>query len=83
MGDNEGSAAKNQLDDRGTTEAEGRVLLNRLRDEGFGGSDEELALALGRPVDEVQELTSGAAPADDDIIIKARGLADERGIEIE
>jgi len=78
MGDNEG----NQVDDRGTTEAEGRALLTKLRDAGFEGSDEKLALALGRPVEEVQGLTAAARPVDDDIIIKARGLAQERGIDV-
>lgn len=58
-------------------------LLMRLRDAGFDGSDEKLALALGRPVEEVQGLLGDAKPADDDIIIKARGIAQERGIEIE
>jgi len=81
MGDNESAARA--VDDKGTSQSQGRELLKRLRDAGFGGSDEQLALALGRPVDEVQELTEGTKPADDDIIIKARGIAQERGIEIE
>ncbi|HEY8185546.1 MAG TPA: hypothetical protein VIF64_05730 [Pyrinomonadaceae bacterium] len=79
MGDNEGT---DQVDDRGTTEAEGRALLTKLRDAGFEGSDEKLALALGRPVEEVQGLTAATRPVDDDIIIKARGLAEERGIDV-
>lgn len=83
MGDSERPDAANQVDDRGTSEAEGRALLKRLRDDGFEGSDEKLALALGRPVEEVQGLMDDTEPADDDIIIKARGIANERGIEIE
>jgi hypothetical protein len=81
MGDNENSA--NQVDDQGTSEAEGRELLKRLRDGGFEGSDEKLATALGRPVEEVQGWTGGKEPVDDDVIMKARGIATERGIEIE
>ncbi len=73
----------NQIDDQGTNETEGQALLKRLRDAGFNGSDEQLALALGRPVEEVQGWTGGAEPVDDDVIMKARGIAKEREIEIE
>ena len=72
------------VDDRGTTEAGGREILKRLRDEGFEADDEKLAVALGRPVEEVQGWTAGGdEPVDDDIIMKARGIARERGIELE
>jgi hypothetical protein len=81
MVDNQNSG--HEVDDQGTTEAEGRALLKKLRDVGFDGSDANLALALGRPVEEVQSWTGGAGPVDDDVVIKARGIADERGIEIE
>ena len=79
MGDNE----KNLVDDHGTSEGEGRALLKRLLDDGFDGSDEKLALALGRPVEEVQGWTGGSEAVDDDVVMKARGIAKERGIEIE
>ena len=72
-----------EVDDRGTTQTEGRALLKRLRDSGFEGSDEKLAVALGRPVEEIQGWTGGAETVDDDVIMKARGIATERGIEIE
>ena len=83
MGDHELQGATNQVDDQGTSEAEGRALLKRLRDAGFEGSNEKLSLALGRPVEEVQGWTGGAEPVDDDVVMKARGIAKERGIEIE
>ena len=73
----------NALDDRGTDNAAGLALLKRLRDEGFDSDDEELAVALGRPVEEVQSWMRGEGQLDDDIIIKARGIAQERGIEVE
>lgn len=82
MGDNEQNSA-NQVDDLGTSESEGRDLVKRLRDEGFEGSDEKLAVALGRPVEEVQGLTDGSAAIDDDVVMKARGIAAQRGITIE
>ena len=73
------------VDDRGTGEAGGRDILRQLRDEGFESDDEKLAVALGRPVEVVQGWTAGGddEPVDDDIIMKARGIAKERGIELE
>ena len=71
------------VDDRGTNQSEGRALLKKLRDTGFDASDEQLAVALGRPVEEVQGWTGAAEPVDDDVIMKARGIAEQRGLEIE
>jgi hypothetical protein len=71
------------VDDRGTNQSEGRAMLKRLRDNGFDSSDEKLAVALGRPVEEVEAWTGGAEAVDDDVVMKARGIAKERGIEIE
>jgi hypothetical protein len=71
------------VDDRGTSEAGGREILRQLRDQGFEADDEKLAIALGRPVEEVQGwMTGGDEPVDDDIIMKARGIAKERNIEV-
>lgn len=74
---------ENAVDDRGTNQTEGRALLKRLRDNGFDESDEKLALALGRPVEQVEAWTNGAEIVDDDVIMKARGIAQDRNIEIE
>ena len=71
------------VDDRGTSEGEGRELLIRLRDEAFAGNDEKFAIALGRPIDEVTGMLSRGAAVDDEVVMKARGIAKERGIEIE
>jgi hypothetical protein len=71
------------VDDRGTDQEEGRAILKRLRDNGFEASDEKLAVALGRPIEEVQAWTGGTETVDDDVIMKARGIAKERGITIE
>jgi hypothetical protein len=73
----------NPLDDRGTDAAGGLELLRRLRDNGFESDDEKFAVALGRPVAEVAAWMAGSEPPDDDVIMKARGIAQERGIEIE
>lgn len=74
---------KDAVDDKGTNQTEGRAILKKLRDQGFDSSDEKLAVALGRPVEEVESWTGGAEPVDDDVIMKARGIAQERGINLE
>lgn len=78
-----GKISNQAVDDRGTNETEGRAIIKRLRDRGFEGSDEKLAVALGRPIEEVEGWTGGAEPVDDDVIMKVRGIAKERGIEVE
>jgi hypothetical protein len=77
------TASAEAVDDRGTNQSEGRALLKKLRDNGFDSSDEKLAIALGRPVEEVEAWTGGTEAVDDDVVMKARGIAKERGIEIE
>lgn len=79
----DGNETGNALDDRGTDNEGGLALLKRLRDGGFDSDDERLAVALGRPLEEVEAWMQGTEPPDDDIIMKARGIARERGIEIE
>jgi len=69
------------LDDRGLDAAGGLALLKRLR--AAFDSDERFAVALGRPLEEIEAWMQGTEPPDDDIIMKARGIARERGIEIE
>lgn len=83
MGESTEKQSEQAVDDRGTNQTEGRALLKRLRDNGFESSDEKLAVALGRPIEEVEAWMSGAEPVDDDVVMKARGIAKERAIEIE
>ena len=53
-------------------------LLHRLKREVFDGSDEQLALALGRPESEIlMWFTKGEKP-DEDAQEKIRGLAQQR-----
>jgi hypothetical protein len=80
---NEPQGARQALDSEGLDETGGLALLRRLRDQGFEADDLKLSVALGRPVEEVQAWMGGGEPPDDDIIMKARGIARERGIEIE
>ena len=80
------NSAEGAVDDRGTSQSQGREILKSLRDQGFEASDEKLAVALGRPVEEVAAWTGGGGEGeqvDDDVIMKARGIAKERGLTIE
>lgn len=74
---------ENPLDDRGTDMQGGVEILRRLRDQGFEGDDEKFAVALGRPAEVIAGIMRGDEAPDDDIIMKARGIAKERGIEVE
>ena len=71
------------IDDRGTDQSEAVQILTRIKDEAFDSSDEKLALALGRPVDEIQAWMKGEQIIDSDVLMKARALALERDIRIQ
>lgn len=71
------------FDDRGTDQFDALRILRNLRDRAFESSNEKLALALGRPAEEIETLSRGTAVIDDDLVMKARRIARERGIEIE
>jgi hypothetical protein len=71
------------VDDRGTGQHEAAKILLNLRNRGFEASDEKLSLALGRPLAEVTGWTTGRELIDDDVVMKARGIAMHRGIHVE
>ena len=71
------------VDDRGTGQAEAAQILRNLRDRGFEASDEKLAVALGRPIEEVTAWNAGQEMIDDDVVMKARGIALHRGVHVE
>lgn len=76
--------AKNEaVDDRGTDQAAAAQILRTLRDKAFYFDNEKLAQALGRPTEEIEAWTEGTGTIDDDVVMKARGIAIQRGIEIE
>lgn len=53
-------------------------LLTKLRNEVFEGSDMLLSVALGRPLEEVENWQRGTEEIDEDGEMKIRGLAQER-----
>lgn len=60
-----------------------RNVLSELREKAFNGSTEELAVALGRPVEEIEAAVEGTEPLDEDLEMKALELADHRGVAVE
>ena len=72
-----------QVDDKGTDQEQARQILTALRDRGFDGDNERLAVALGRSVEQIENLINGSETIDDDVVMKARGIALNRGIEVE
>lgn len=72
-----------QVDDKGTDQEEARAIITNLCDQAFEGDADKLAVALGRSTAHVQAVLSGAEPADDDLVMKARGIAINRNAEVE
>jgi hypothetical protein len=77
------NATKETVDDRGTGQAEAKVLLEKMYADGFESDIDKLSLALGRSVEELNEMLAGRMPIDDDLVMKMRGIAINRGIDIE
>ncbi|HEY0729432.1 MAG TPA: hypothetical protein VGD38_15235 [Pyrinomonadaceae bacterium] len=69
-----------QVDDKGTDQEEARRMLTALRDRGFDGDNEQVATALGRSIEQVQGWIDGTETIDDDVVMKAKGIALNRGI---
>ena len=70
------------VDDQGTDEEQARQMLLNLCDRGFGGDAGEASLALGRTTEELKQILNGQMHIDDDLVIKIRGIADMRSINI-
>jgi len=78
-----GRPTDNVVDDQGTTQEEAAQILCNLKERGFDSSDEKLAIALGRTAEEIKAFSSGREIIDDDVIMKARGIAMHRGIRVD
>jgi hypothetical protein len=72
-----------EVDDKGTDQAQAKDIIRNLRDRGFDADDDKLAVALGRSTEQVQAVLDGSEPVDDDLVMKARGIALNRGVEVE
>ena len=76
------SADDNVTDLSQTSPEESREMLQAFCENGFDGSIEATALALGRDDDEIEELLTGEYEVDDDLLMKIRGIAQQRHIDI-
>ena len=72
-----------QVDDKGTDQTGAKEIIRNLCDRAFEADADKLALALGRSTEHVQAVLGGSEPADDDLVMKARGIAINRGVEVE
>jgi len=72
-----------KVDDKGTGQDEAQHMIEALRDQGFDGDNEKLAKALGRSIEQVDAMIRGTETIDDDVVMKARGIALNRGFQIE
>jgi hypothetical protein len=72
-----------EVDDKGTDQEAAKAILETLRNEGFDGDDAQLAIALGRSTKQLASMIKGAETIDDDVVMKARGIALNRNIEID
>ena len=72
-----------EVDDKGTDQETAQHMLAALRDQGFDSDNGKLAKALGRTIEQVDGMITGAETIDDDVVMKARGIALNRGIKIE
>jgi hypothetical protein len=73
----------NIVDDRGTDQDQAQEILRAFCDNGFDGDDEKAGLVLGRPPSEIREMLDGDLDIDDDLAMKVRGIAEERGIALQ
>jgi hypothetical protein len=72
-----------KFDSDGTTAGTAAQMMQKLLNDGFERDVKLLAISLGRSQEEVEHALSGNAEAfDDDLVIKMRGIAKERGIEL-
>ena len=77
------NTSENIVDNKGTTQTEARNLLANFCRDGFKDDLDEAGLVLGRPREELEDHIYGDKDIDDDLIMKIRGIAQERGLEIE
>ena len=75
-------AKEHIVDEKGSGQEKAWTQLNDLLFHGFNGRVDELAIALGRTEDEIQELLRKGGVVDDDLAMKIRGIAKERNVEI-
>ena len=76
-------AVEQSIDDRGNNQERGREILKNFIDRGFNGNLEAAGTALGWPTDKLRQHADGELTLDDDLVMKMRGIANERDFTIE
>lgn len=75
------SLQTNSVDDLGTNQEQARKELKDLCEFWFDGSAANAAIALGREESEISALLLGTEDLDDDLVMKIRGLKQQRDEE--
>ena len=75
-----GTASSN---DKHSEQMNARHLLHSFCENGFDGSINACALVLGRDAAELGDMLHEGAVIDEDLVMKVRGIAEERGIDLE
>ena len=73
----------NFVDDRATNQDKAREMLRMFIDNGFAGDLNETAMVLGRREEDLSGFLEGREDIDDDLAMKMRGIARNRGFVIE
>lgn len=76
-------AKANKIDDQGTTQDEARELLQNLLTNGFDDEIDLLSQALGRPSEEILDAIQGNEQIDEDLLMKVRGIIEERNLKVD
>ena len=58
-------------------------LLTQFCKESCSGNVERAGLVLGRPPEELEKMMSGELEVDEDLVMKIRGIAQERNLDIQ
>lgn len=66
------------IDEKGTGQEAARQEIRQFCDRHFGGDVSGAAVALGRTDEEINEMVSGQGEIDDDLMMKLRGIDQER-----
>ncbi|HSU25830.1 MAG TPA: hypothetical protein VLI65_07610 [Pyrinomonadaceae bacterium] len=72
----------NIVDDQETSQADAQEMLKAFCRNGFEGDEEKAGLVLGRPASEIRDMVAGDVDIDDDLVMKMRGIAKERGFQL-
>ncbi|MFN6965062.1 MAG: hypothetical protein ACK4S4_15040 [Pyrinomonadaceae bacterium] len=77
------SPQENYVDDRVTGQDKARQMLRLFIDNGFESDLNGAATALGRREEDLKAMLDGSEEIDDDLAMKMRGMAQNRGFVIE